>query len=153
MASCYRLHIRLYPERYRPHREIVDFLMEVQKGGQRNIIGRHIEQALLAYIRAEREAMRQQIEWSISGVAANTPSAPVVRPGPTERPSRPAKSTRPPPPPDLDGWAYKDEDIPDITDSVAPPAKPSASPPATSRFSSLAHKIHRQLEGGDDEKK
>lgn len=154
MASCYRLHIRLYPDRYRPHREIVDFLMEVQKKGQRNMIGRHVEQALLAHIRAEREAVRQQIEWPISGSPVNPSESSTPPPvAPSRAPLTQNRKPRLPDGADQDAWTYKDEDIPDITDAVPISPKPRSSTDASSRFSSLAQRIHQQLEGTDSGEK
>ena len=119
--------------------------MEVQKKGQRNIIGRHVEQALLAHIRAEREALRQQIEWPVSRTGEDrtaSPKQPAAPPPRRSSPPEPQASRVPSQ--DQDAWTYKDEEIPDITDLTGP----RTAPPATQdRFSSLAQKIHKQLEG------
>lgn len=62
MAQCYRLHVRLYPNRFSDHKEIVEFLVGAQKHGQRSMIGRHVEAALLAYVRAHQKG---RLNWPI----------------------------------------------------------------------------------------
>ena len=123
-TRSYRLNVRFYPERYRPHREIVDFLMEIQKSGG-GMIGRHVEMALLAYIRAEREAERQRIVWPVSGVPAEAADSPgEVRAG-SPRPNA-ARGA--------------------VADALADPVPTARTEDTESKFSTLARKIKSQLD-------
>ena len=119
----YRLNVRLYPERYRPHQEIVDFLVEIQKMGG-GAIGRHVEMALLAYIRAEREAERQRIVWPVSGMPSEETDLRGAGDADAGRSS--ARNT--------------------VADALADPVPPAEEPPGDTRFSALARKIKSQLD-------
>lgn len=48
-----RLCLRFYPERHAEHREIAEFFRAIRAGGRQGDVGRHVEAALLAYLRGQ----------------------------------------------------------------------------------------------------
>ena len=48
-----RLCLRFYPERHTEHREIAEFFRAIRASGRQGDVGRHVEAALLAYLRGQ----------------------------------------------------------------------------------------------------
>ena len=66
MGKAYRLNIRLYPGRIPGHSEIVEFFSRIQ-AQSRVGVGRHIEAALIQYLRAYEEGERLKRPWPTTG--------------------------------------------------------------------------------------
>lgn len=156
MSAFYRLNVRLYPDRYRQHREIVDFLMRAQGDKERNMIGRHVEAALVAYIRAEREALRQASQWPDSGGGPARPGRRSrkahsewdedIDPALSQDPALSAEPAHVPP------RRAPTETSPAVMGETTNPPKSQATPRTTStedRFGSLVQKLHAQFNPND----
>ena len=56
-----RLCLRFYPERHTEHREIAEFFRAIRASGRQGDVGRHVEAALLAYLRGQPAPRRASI--------------------------------------------------------------------------------------------
>ena len=69
-----RLCLRFYPERHAEHREIAEFFRAIRASGRQGDVGRHVEAALLAYLRGQPAPRR-----TLTGIAERTgPDVPEV---------------------------------------------------------------------------
>ena len=130
-----RLCLRFYPERHAEHREIAEFFRAIRAGGRQGDVGRHVEAALLAYLRGQPASRRAPADGTErkDGSVASAPA-----------------STAP--------EAGRDQALPQAGGVGGPPQPAGRGPSGggggrgerNSRMAALVRNIHRDLSGSSE---